>query len=222
MTVAALLDAARVKGWVLDAAANLFRLELDGQQTDIQLPLAGIHNLRNALAAAAASVAVGIGIDAIRRGLENMQGVKGRLQRLSGPNGSLLIDDTYNANPASLAAALASLSSLPGPHWLVLGDMAELGPDAPILHEQAGQGARAAGCQRLFGFGGNSRRAVRAFGSGAAHFDTIEALVEALRQAMGDESPTLLLKGSRSMRLERVVQALGATSSSMAKQEAQV
>jgi UDP-N-acetylmuramoyl-tripeptide--D-alanyl-D-alanine ligase len=213
--------AAQIQGRVLDASCNLFELRVPGRQMDIQLPLAGTHNLRNALAAAAASVAVGIEIDAIGRGLENMQGVKGRLQRLSGPNGSTLIDDTYNANPASLAAALDALSVQPGPHWLVLGDMAELGSDAVALHEQAGQRARTAGCRRLFGFGENSRRAVRAFGPGAAHFDTIEALVAALRQAIKEECPTLLIKGSRSMRLERIVQALGATPFPAAKQEIQ-
>jgi UDP-N-acetylmuramoyl-tripeptide--D-alanyl-D-alanine ligase len=99
--------------------------------------------------------------------------------------------------------------------------MAELGSDAVALHEQAGQRARTAGCRRLFGFGENSRRAVQAFGPGGAHFDTIEALVAALRQAIKEECPTLLIKGSRSMRLERVVQALGATPFPAAKQEIQ-
>jgi len=199
---------ARVNGRVLDADSNRFRLQWGEQSVDIQLPLPGRHNLRNALAAAATALAVGIDLAAIRQGLEAMTGVAGRLQLLQGINGCQLINDAYNANPASLAAALAAFAGVPGPRWLVLGDMAELGPGAAVLHEQAGQQARSAGFHRLYGLGGYSRYAVEAFGSGGWHFETVEALIAALREAVTQERPTVLIKGSRSMRMERVIQAL--------------
>lgn len=199
---------ARVTGRVLDAASNRFRLHLGEQQVDIQLPLPGRHNLRNALAAAAAALAAGVDLAAVRQGLEAMTSVAGRLQRLRGIHGCQLINDTYNANPASLAAALAALADTAGPKWLVLGDMAELGPETAALHEQAGRQARAAGFQHLYGLGGFSRYAVEAFGCGGWNFETVEALIAALQEAVVQEQPTVLVKGSRSMRMERVIQAL--------------
>jgi len=199
---------ARVAGRALDADCNRFRLQAAEQYVDIQLPLLGRHNLRNALAAAATGLAVGIDLEAIRQGLETMAGVAGRLQPLSGLNGCQLINDTYNANPASLAAALAALAGVAGPKWLVLGDMAELGPGTAALHKQAGHQVRAAGFQRLYGLGSYSRYAVEAFGSGGRHFETVETLIAALREAVVQERPTVLIKGSRSMRMERVIQAL--------------
>jgi UDP-N-acetylmuramoyl-tripeptide--D-alanyl-D-alanine ligase len=201
---------AQVSGQVLEAAGNRFRLSACEQQVAIELPLPGRHNLRNALAAAAASLAVGASLDDIRRGLESMRTVSGRLQRLPGLNGCMVIHDAYNANPASLAAALNTLSAEDGVNWLVLGDMAELGPQSGELHEQAGRQARAAGFQYCYALGEQSRRAVLTFGRGGVHCETVEALVQLLQAALAASTakPTLLVKGSRSMRMERIVQAL--------------
>ncbi|MFO1430380.1 MAG: UDP-N-acetylmuramoyl-tripeptide--D-alanyl-D-alanine ligase [Candidatus Competibacteraceae bacterium] len=201
---------AQVSGQILDASCNRFRLRAFRQQIDIELPLPGEHNICNALAAAAAGLAVGAGLEDIKQGLEGMHAVAGRLQRLPGPDGITLIHDAYNANPASLAAALNTLGGEAGVHWLVLGDMAELGPNAAELHEQAGRQARQADFQRCFALGEHSRMAVRSFGPGGVHYDSAEALIQALRESLaaGPEKPTVLVKGSRSMRMERIVQAL--------------
>jgi len=201
---------AQVRGQRLDGGNNRFRLSAAGQSVEIELPLAGEHNVRNALAAAAATLAVGAGLEEIQRGLASLRPITGRLQRLAGPAGVTLIHDAYNANPASLAAALHTLGADTGEHWLVLGDMAELGPDAAELHEQAGRQARQAGFRRCYGLGEHSRRAVQSFGPSGVHCDSAEALVATLRQALAATAvkPTLLIKGSRSMRLERIVQAL--------------
>ncbi|HXH03909.1 MAG TPA: UDP-N-acetylmuramoyl-tripeptide--D-alanyl-D-alanine ligase [Candidatus Competibacteraceae bacterium] len=198
---------AAVRGELLGEEGGV-RLHWQGQAVDIRLPLPGVHNVRNALAAAAAALAVGCSLDEIRQGLEAVQGVAGRLQRLTTAEGAVLINDSYNANPASLAAALATVRG--EPRWLVLGDMAELGPDAAQWHARAGAEARAHGYCRLFALGEHSRRAVATFGAGAAHYASAEELGAALRQALAEtsEQPTILLKGSRSMRLERIVQAL--------------
>ena len=201
---------AQVRGQILEASHNRFRLSAFGRQIEIDLPLPGEHNIRNALAAAAAALAVGADLAAIKQGLEGMPAVAGRLQRLPGPAGVTLIHDAYNANPASLAAALHTLGAEAGVHWLVLGDMAELGPAAAQLHEQAGRQARQAGFQRCFALGEHSRRAVERFGPGGEHYASAEALLQALRQALAasPEKPIVLIKGSRCMRLERLVQAL--------------
>lgn len=207
---------AKVSGEVLSDSPNCFRLSVADRAVEIALPLPGRHNVGNALAAAAASLAVGATLDDIRRGLEGVRAVTGRLQSLPGLHGATLINDTYNANPASLAAALSAVGSA-GRAWLVLGDMAELGPKAGDLHEQAGHQARTAGFERLYALGGYSQRAVLAFGRGGSHFQTAEALIHALTEALAKTpvKPTLLIKGSRGMRMERIVQAL------LAEQEAQ-
>ena len=187
-----------------------FRLRIGDEASDIALPLPGRHNIRNALATAAAAHAVGTDLDAIRAGLEAMQAVAGRLRTLSGRHGCTLIDDSYNANPASLAAGLETLVAGGEANWLVLGDMAELGAGAEAAHAEAGDLARRLGVERLFALGPLSLSTCRAFGAGAEHFDTAEALIEALAAALAeaDPPPRLLVKGSRSMRMERVTRAL--------------
>jgi UDP-N-acetylmuramoyl-tripeptide--D-alanyl-D-alanine ligase len=206
----ALEHPAQVRGQVLDESPNRLRLTVCGHPVDIELPLPGRHNLCNALAAAAAGLAMGAGLDDIRRGLESMRAVAGRLQRLPGVHGCTVIHDAYNANPASLAAALHTLSAEGGVNWLVLGDMAELGPQAEKLHEQAGRQARAAGFQRCYALGEQSRRALPAFGRDGVHCPSPEVLIHTLQEdlATSTTKPILLVKGSRSMRLERIVQAL--------------
>ena len=176
----------------------------------MQLPLSGRHNLRNALAATAATLAVGASLDEIRQGLESLSGVAGRLHRLTGRQGGTVIHDAYNANPASLAAALDTVGAGPGECWLVLGDMYELGPAAAALHAESGRAARASGFTRLYALGEHSRAAAAAFGENGRHFVDMEALIEALRHDLerNAEPPTILIKGSRGMRMERVVTIL--------------
>ncbi|MDG4596208.1 MAG: UDP-N-acetylmuramoyl-tripeptide--D-alanyl-D-alanine ligase [Candidatus Contendobacter sp.] len=203
---------AAVRGVVLDPASNRFRLIAIGDEIVIQLPLLGQHNIRNALAAAAAALAVGATLHDIRLGLESLRGVGGRLQRLPGRHGGVVIHDAYNANPASLAAALEAVGADPSRKWLVLGDMRELGPAADALHAHSGREAKNAGFERLYALGEHSRVAVAAFGTGGLHFESVDALVADLDRDLqqGGEPTVVLVKGSRGMRMERVVAALAA------------
>jgi len=201
---------AMVRGEILDAASNRFRLSTTMEEITVRLPLTGRHNVRNALAAAAAALAVGATLEDIRRGLESLREVGGRLQHLLGRHGGAVIHDAYNANPASLAAALAAVGAGPGRKWLVLGDMRELGPAADAWHARSGSEARVAGFERLYALGEHSRAAVAAFGTGAAHFEDVDALVADLNRDLHQdgEPAVVLVKGSRGMRMERVVTAL--------------
>ena len=201
---------AMVRGEMLDSATNHFRLIVAGDGIDVRLPLPGRHNIRNALMAAAAALAVGATLEDIRRGLESLRSVGGRLQRLPGRHGGAVIHDAYNANPASLAAALEAVGAGPGRKWLVLGDMRELGPAADALHARSGHEAKGAGFERLYALGEHSRAAVTAFGTGGLHFDAVDALVADLNRDLhqAGEPTVVLVKGSRGMRMERVVAAL--------------
>lgn len=175
--------------------------------TEVRLPLLGRHNVVNALGAAAAALAAGSDLDQIRAGLEGLASVAGRLQCKRRADGGLVIDDTYNANPASLHAAIAVLRELPGERWLVFGDMGELGDDAAALHAEVGAYASAAGIERLFTLGQLARQAAVAFGDRAQAFSDLEQLLPALRSALRADV-SLLVKGSRRMGMERVVQGL--------------
>lgn len=196
-----------VRGEILDPARRRVCFEVPGTSFELTLPLPGTHNVMNALAATAGAVALGIGADEIRAGLESISPVPGRLQRVPGRHGATLVDDTYNANPLSLKAGLEALSLEPGSRWLVLGDMKELGPQAADMHREAGQAARNFGCQRLYTFGDLAASAAEGFGSGAESYGEIEALCAALDAALEDAPGrvTVLVKGSRAMRLERVI-----------------
>lgn len=176
-------------------------------EAPVRLALAGVHNTRNALAAAAACFAVGYELGDIVAGLEQVEPVSGRLQFNRVASGALVCDDTYNANPVSLKAAMETLADMPGTPWLVLGDMGELGPDAERLHRESGALARKLGVQRLFGFGRLCAVAVEAFGEGGQHFTELDSLLKTLLAGIGPEH-CVLVKGSRAMRMERVVQAL--------------
>jgi UDP-N-acetylmuramoyl-tripeptide--D-alanyl-D-alanine ligase len=169
----------------------------------------GVHNVRNALGAAAAAVALNISVDTIAAGLAKYAGVKGRLQTKRGLHGSTLIDDTYNANPESVRAAINVLARTAGRKILVFGDMGELGQEAPRLHAELGTYAREAGIDELVTLGTNSARAAESFGSGAHHYDRLEELVAETDRALGPDA-TVLVKGSRFMKMERVVAALEA------------
>jgi UDP-N-acetylmuramoyl-tripeptide--D-alanyl-D-alanine ligase len=184
-----------------------FRLKLPGRSVTVRLPLPGIHNVRNACAAAAVAHALDIDTSQIKEALEGVSPVGGRLQPLRGTNGATLFDDSYNANPLSVNAAAEFLAQLSGESWLVLGDMKELGHDAPALHREVGEAARRSGIDRLFALGDLSRNTVEGFGEHARWFGSIDALVDELSGCLSN-SVNVLVKGSRSMRMERVVDAL--------------
>lgn len=167
----------------------------------------GVHNVRNALAAAAAAIALDIPVEAIAAGLERYAGIKGRLQIKRGLNGATLIDDTYNANPESMRAAIAVLTQSEGPTLLVLGDMGELGAQATQLHAELGAHAREAGVTRLLALGEHSAGTARAFGAGATHYADVDDLIAEAKRGLAPGA-TVLVKGSRFMRMERVVAAL--------------
>jgi UDP-N-acetylmuramoyl-tripeptide--D-alanyl-D-alanine ligase len=173
-------------------------------ETTLSVP--GEHNLRNAAAATALAIALGIDSASISKGLANYSGTKGRLQTQSGILGATLIDDSYNANPDSVLAAIKVLAARPGQRILVLGDMGELGVDAADLHREVGARAQAAGIDRLLCLGEMSMHAVEAFGKGGMHFERIEELLAEIECAL-NETVTVLVKGSRFMQMERVVQS---------------
>jgi UDP-N-acetylmuramoyl-tripeptide--D-alanyl-D-alanine ligase len=174
---------------------------------DVRLSAAGMHNVRNALAAIACTLAAGIDIDAIKRGLEAFAPVNGRLQRKLAANGALVIDDTYNANPDSVRAAIDVLAQLTAPRLLVLGDMGEVGDQGPQFHEEVGAYARVRGIEQLFTLGELAQHSATAFGSDGRHFGDIDSLKQAVDAIMTSDT-TVLVKGSRFMRMERVVQHL--------------
>jgi UDP-N-acetylmuramoyl-tripeptide--D-alanyl-D-alanine ligase len=174
---------------------------------DINLPLLGNHNILNALAAAAATLVIGIDLQTIKLGLESIQPAPGRLQLHILPNGVKIIDDTYNANPISLEAAVKTLATFAGKKILVLGDMKELGNEAKNLHQQAGESIKQAGIDYLFTYGDLSATSAQAFGEGAYHFNEQEKLVTALKPFLYNQT-TILVKGSRSMHMEKVVTGL--------------
>ncbi len=186
---------------------TVFTLTLSGEQARVRLGLAGRHNVLNALGAAAAAHAAGVALARIVSGLEGMQAVAGRLQLKLGPRGSWLIDDSYNANPSSVRAGIDVLCSLPGEHWLVLGEMAELGPQTESSHIAIGDYARRGGITRLFAMGDAARHAVAAYGTRAHWFGDATGLAEAVMADI-DAGVTVLIKGSRVNRLERVVERL--------------
>jgi UDP-N-acetylmuramoyl-tripeptide--D-alanyl-D-alanine ligase len=199
----------RATNIVADASGSAFDLSLLGSEISIRLPLSGRHNVRNACAAAAVAIAVGVDAVDIKLALESMEPVAGRLQRVAGINGATIFDDSYNANPVSVVAAAEFLATLPGENWLVLGDMAELGDDAPRLHREVGEEAARAGIGRLLATGGLSRNTVDGFGDGAEWYPSVDALIAALVAAT-NATTNVLVKGSRSSRMERVVDALRA------------
>ncbi|RJG09428.1 UDP-N-acetylmuramoyl-tripeptide--D-alanyl-D-alanine ligase [Massilia cavernae] len=172
----------------------------------LRLAAFGLHNVRNALAAIACAVAAGIGRDAIVRGLEAFVPVSGRLQRKQAANGATVIDDTYNANPDSVRAAIDVLAACPEPRVLVLGDMGEVGTQGREFHEEIGAYAASRGIATVLATGELARHMAAA---GARHFEKFDELLAALDEKLGTKSDaTVLVKGSRFMKMERVVQHL--------------
>ncbi|MGH6622390.1 MAG: UDP-N-acetylmuramoyl-tripeptide--D-alanyl-D-alanine ligase, partial [Burkholderiaceae bacterium] len=173
---------------------------------EARLAVGGLHNARNALAATASAIAIGIEGRAIAAGLAAFRPVSGRGVRHTTAEGALLIDDSYNANPDSVRAAIDLLGSLPAPRLLVLGDMGEVGQEGPAFHREVGAYARERGIDGVLALGEQTRLAISAFGAGGVHFDAVDALVAELRGRL-HPGTTILVKGSRFMRMERVVQA---------------
>jgi len=173
----------------------------------VELHVPGRHMASNALAATAGALAARLPLDAIVRGLTAFRPVAGRLSALHAVSGALVIDDTYNANPDSVRAAIDVLAHAPGVKWLVLGDMGEVGVQGPAFHQEIGAYAKERGVERLFATGLLSRESVAAFGDGAEHIATVDDLALRVQHA-ATAGVTLLVKGSRSMRMERVVAAL--------------
>lgn len=203
------LDHAAVVRGVCTITAPTIELRITAPEgvIEVVLALAGRHNAANALAATAAALAAGAGLAAVRRGLQSFRPVAGRLVAMTAASGAAVIDDTYNANPDSVHAAIAVLASAPEPRWLVLGDMGEVGTQGPAYHREAGEAARAAGIDRLLAAGPLAIEAAAAFGRGGKHFASVEALADYVA-AEALAGMTILVKGSRFMRMERVVARL--------------
>jgi UDP-N-acetylmuramoyl-tripeptide--D-alanyl-D-alanine ligase len=193
--------------WVHDHWSLMLHTAAGFQAVQLRMP--GWHNVKNALAVTACALAAGAPLEAIVRGLEAFEPVKGRSQLKRGVLHGVpvaLVDDSYNANPDSVRAAIEVLAQLPGPHWLVLGDMGEVGDQGPAFHREVGAHARTHGIDTLWTAGTLSRYASDAFGPGARHFDTVAALLAAIKAA--PECAAVLVKGSRFMKMEQVVAAL--------------
>lgn len=188
---------------------NRFTMCYKGTETPINLRLAGQHNVCNAMAAAGAVLALGVSTEQIKEGLENAMPMRGRMQPVAGRCGSLLIDDTYNANPSSFDAAIDVVSQLNGELCVILGGFAELGDSSHELHEKVGRYARKCGVSHLLATGPDAVDAVNAFGDGAFFFSNQQDLIEA-SSAMLKRNVIVLVKGSRSQKMERVIEALQA------------
>jgi UDP-N-acetylmuramoyl-tripeptide--D-alanyl-D-alanine ligase len=186
----------------LERLSSEIRLTTPAGEADTTLAIPGLHNVRNALAAAACAFAAGIEPKTIAEGLRAFRPYAGRLQVKRSALGATVIDDSYNANPDSVRAAIDVLAACPAPTALVLGDMGEVGEHGPAFHREVGEYARAKGVSQLLALGEATRHAVEAFGEGARHFDSIDDLLSNLK------GKTVLVKGSRFMKMERVVNAL--------------
>lgn len=207
-------DERAVDAAVTGKLVNASRLAIatpDGH-LEVELQVLGAHNAHNALAATAAALAAGVSFDSIQRGLEAFEPVKGRLQvkraALGELAGAVVIDDTYNANPDSVRAAIDVLAAQAAPRVLVLGDMGEVGDDGPAFHREVGAYAKERGIDALYTLGDAARDITAAFGAGALHAADANALVSALAGAGYGPGATILVKGSRFMQMERVVAAL--------------
>ncbi|MBS1212110.1 MAG: UDP-N-acetylmuramoyl-tripeptide--D-alanyl-D-alanine ligase, partial [Proteobacteria bacterium] len=190
-----------------DGFATRFEYVYKGSRRPIILALPGRHNVANALAAAAACLALGVNADQIAEGLARVSAVPGRMQPEFAGNGALFINDTYNANPSSFNAALDVLLQLPGEPWVVLGAFGELGDASRGLHAELGRESRRRGVTRLLATGPNAEEAVAAFGPGGVHFPEQAELIRSLRETLKPNA-VVLVKGSRVQRMERVIEAL--------------
>ena len=210
-----------VRSFAIDGAADVVgKVRQHGLETAIDLSapegevhialrIPGRHNAGNAVAAAAACLAAGVPLAAVAAGLESFSGVKGRLQRRAGKLGAEILDDTYNANPDSVRAGIDVLASTIGRKLLILGDMGEIGEACAQYHDEIGGYAKSQGVDLLFALGEATKAAVRNFGDGARHFCHVDKLIAAADKELGPDT-TVLVKGSRFMKMERVADALAA------------
>ena len=201
------LDANVSCTYVPQAFGSAMTVRVGQREFSLRLAAAGAHNVRNALAAIACALAIGIHRRAIVQGLESFMPVNGRLQHKLAGNGATVIDDTYNANPDSVKAAIDVLALTPAPRVLVLGDMGEVGSEGRKFHEEIGAYASGRGIDHLLTLGELAASAANAFGARARHHDSLDALNEAVSALVAPHT-TVLVKGSRFMRMERVVQHL--------------
>ena len=192
---------------IADGFVTRFTMRTPGGSSPIELRLAGRHNVTNALCAAAAAIAAGASLEDVRGGLATMRPVPGRLQFKTAPSGAWIVDDSYNANPSSMKAGIEVLANVDARRWLVMGDMGELGDFAPESHEEIGHFARNHRIDRLFATGKFAALAVESFGSGAQWFADTDSLARAVGADIS-RGVCVLVKGSRSNRLERVVDSL--------------
>ena len=191
----------------ITAERSVFKLYTPIGACDINLALPGRHNVMNALAAAAAAIAAHADLDSIKNGLDNMLPISGRLQTYRSSSGARIVDDSYNANPKSMLAAINVLAACEGTKILVAGDMKELGESEILLHTQLGEQAKQAGIDRLMTFGDLGRYITSGFGEGATHFSSKDELTQALASSL-NEKTTVLVKGSRGVHMEDVVRKL--------------
>lgn len=191
----------------LKTTCSLINLVTNHGEITMRLSILGRHNVLNAMAASAASIAAGATLEDVKAGLEKLRAVSGRLETREGINGSKVIDDTYNANPASVAAGIEVLRNAGGETILVLGDMAELGDMAPAIHKRVGELAKRYAVTRLFTLGQLAANASQGYGKGARHYDNVQLLVEDLVDCLNADV-TVLIKGSRVMRMENVVEGI--------------
>ncbi|GAA5099987.1 UDP-N-acetylmuramoyl-tripeptide--D-alanyl-D-alanine ligase [Wohlfahrtiimonas larvae] len=188
-----------------------FELVIHGESIHVNLSLVGIHNILNACAAAAATYSVGATLEEIQQGLENLHCVKGRLEKIQLSPNHILINDAYNGNPASLKAGIDALEGIADHTWLVLGDMRELGDFAIELHAECGQYAKSKGFDQLLALGELSKKSAEAFGEGGHHFANHDDIIATLRdnlKAIQNESVAILVKGSNSMKMFVVAEAM--------------
>lgn len=206
--------------WQAQADGLYVQLSTPAGELSLRLQVLGIHNIRNALAACAAALAAGVSLQAIRQGLETFTPVKGRLQLHRTAAGNTVIDDSYNANPDSMRAAIEVLSVFPSPRILVAGDMGEVGEQGPKFHHEIGGYARQCGVDACLLAGPLMQEAALAYGEGAQHYASVEELIAALLAQAPSSGASFLVKGSRFMRMERVVAALQAALPQTEKDEA--
>ena len=200
-------NAAVSGGYVLKQLWSEIHVRTPAGDTAATLAIPGLHNVRNALAACACAHAVGVAPETLGAGLDNFRPYTGRMQVKRALNGATVIDDTYNANPDSVRAAIDVLARCAPPTVLVLGDMGEVGERGAEYHREVGAYARSGNISSLFALGEQSRNAVLAFGAAGVHADSLDGLLFMVRESAAPGA-TLLVKGSRFMRMERVVDAL--------------
>lgn len=191
-----------------DVSGSSFMLHTPQGQGLVQLNLNGLHNVDNALAAAAAAFACGVELEKIRVGLSSVKPHSGRLVPVKTASGVCVIDDSYNANPGSVCAAIDLLARVQGRRWLMLGAMAELGDESDQLHVQVGEHAANRGIDEFWAVGDIARPAVQAFGASGRCFDALDEMLAVLRHESLGAGDTVLVKGSRSAGMERAVAAL--------------